>query len=128
MNGVGKRIREMRIMLDIAQKDLGASVGLSSGAISGIESGDRNPPFEAFISICEIAFKATFNLDWLLFGYGEPLKTIDEVKNALTEEEDDLVKIYRDLDKEGRRILLGRATEQARDARLEGNKEEAGNS
>lgn len=126
MNGIGARIRDMRTMLDINQKELGMMVGLSSGAVSSIEAGERNPPFDAFLSICEVAYKATINLDWLVCGHGDPLKTLEEIRSAYSEEEDDLLQMYRSLAREGQRIVMGHATEQVQIARLEGDKAKTG--
>lgn len=125
MSDIGSRIKEMRTMLNVSQRELAETIDLSSGAISSIEAGARNPPFEAFMKICELAHKASFNLEWLLFNDGEPLKPADEVRIRLTEDESDLVEMYNLLGKEGKRVVMGTATQQTQMAKLEGGKDNA---
>lgn len=51
--GFGKRIRNLRIEQDLAQRDLGAKSGVSYAYISRIESEERLPSLSALIRIAE---------------------------------------------------------------------------
>lgn len=170
MSNIGHRIKKVRKILDISSPDFLEAVGLSSGALSDIETGKRNPPFEAFLKICDLIYQAGFNLDWFLMGKGDPLKPVDKsaVKNlpsveemlaipekpslrlvgkngdahgfdvpfddegyegdedSLTDEERELIKIFRGLSQKGKWSVLGEATRQERYEKLDGDKEETG--
>lgn len=62
------RIKEIRKAVGLNQADLGTRLGVSPGAVSRWESGDRTIPDSAIISICR---EFNVNETWLRTGYGE---------------------------------------------------------
>ncbi|MEG0366249.1 MAG: helix-turn-helix transcriptional regulator [Coprobacillus sp.] len=77
------RIKELRSVLGLSQKDFADKLGLTDTAISKIEKGDRNPSEQTIKSVCR-----EFNIDyfWLTEGKGDmftsfPETIIDEVVN-----------------------------------------------
>ena len=54
MDKIGERIRQQRESLGFNQSELGKKVGLTSGAISMIEKGERKPSYEIIIKLSEV--------------------------------------------------------------------------
>lgn len=60
---IGHRLRLVRRVLDLNQKEFAAAAGLSSNHYNMIEQGERYPSFRALIALCE-AHRITS--DWVL--------------------------------------------------------------
>lgn len=72
---MNERIYELRKHLNLTQEELGNSIGITRGAVSKIESGDRNVTDQVIKAICR-----EFNVDeiWLRTGEGEMFIQPDE--------------------------------------------------
>jgi repressor LexA len=64
-----RRIKHVRKLLNVSQKDFAASVGISQGHLCVIEKQDRRPLVTLLKAIC---YEHKVSLDWLLNGEGEP--------------------------------------------------------
>ena len=68
MSNLGDRIKSVRESFSCKQADFGKLIGLSSGAMSEVENGKRQPTLEALISICKLAADKGVSLEWLMTG------------------------------------------------------------
>ena len=90
----GKRVKNIRKELDIAQKDFATKLGLSGSFLSEVEKGKTKPGFEFFKSII---LKIKVNPIYLYTGEGPLfLGKIPDTEN----ENDDILKIEITEDKE----------------------------
>jgi repressor LexA len=64
------RLKQVRKMLKMSQKDFAASVGMSQGHLCVIERGEHEPTNTLLKAIC---YEHKVNEKWLLTGKGEPL-------------------------------------------------------
>jgi len=64
------RIKTLRKMLALSQKEFAGTIGISQGHLCVIEKGSHLPSDTLIMAICH-RFRA--NESWLLNGYGEPL-------------------------------------------------------
>jgi len=76
---IGKRLRKLREQLGWSQAVLAKKIGFSSKAISHWEKGERDIPTKALIELKKLGV----NIDWLLTGEGEPLKTNPETQELV---------------------------------------------
>lgn len=65
MENIGKRIRERRKELQLTQNDIKSACGISSGALSEIENGNRTPSIALFHALSEVL---SCSMDWLATG------------------------------------------------------------
>lgn len=65
---LGERIKKIRRMVDLTQRDFGSRIGIKPNSVSLIESGDRNASEQVLLSICR---EFNVNETWLRFGEGE---------------------------------------------------------
>ena len=109
MDTIGKRIRYARKINKLSLTEVKDKTGLSTGNLSELENDKFAPSSNALIE-----FKQLFDvsIDWLLTG--EPPMTLIKSENVmeipepyLNEEEKELLKAYRKLDKEKRRDIQG---------------------
>ena len=86
-NSINKRIKTLRISLNLSQTEFANKIGTTLTTISRIENGGSTPQISTTKKIIEI-----FNIDseWLLNGngsmYSEDLSKIDKSKNNWKEE------------------------------------------
>ena len=92
------------------KKDLAEKLGTNSTTIIGWEKENRNPSSGMIVPICEF-FNITPNE---LFDY-------DATTAGLSEEERELIDMFRSLDRKGRRAVLHEADVQEDRVRLEGD-------
>ncbi|GAA4655200.1 hypothetical protein GCM10023142_23380 [Anaerocolumna aminovalerica] len=104
MEHIGKRLSYVRKnIFKLNQKDFSNLIGVSQGALSDIENGNRGLSMEALIYLCKYSKgDNSFSFSWLLLGEGEPLNL--EVP-LLTDDEQELLNSYRLLDNRGRHII-----------------------
>jgi len=104
MEHIGKRLSYVRKnFYNLSQKDFSALIGVSQGALSDVENGNRGLSMEALISLYEHSIEdIPFSFAWLLLGKGEPLSS--DIPQ-LTEDEQELLNSYRQLDNRGRHII-----------------------
>jgi len=109
LDTIGKRIRYARKINKLSLTEVKDKTGLSTGNLSELENDKFAPSSNTLIE-----FKQLFDIsiDWLLTG--EPPMKLIKSENVmeipepyLNEEEKELVKAYRKLDKEKRRDIQG---------------------
>ncbi|MCP5046062.1 MAG: helix-turn-helix transcriptional regulator [bacterium] len=64
----GERLRELRSLLEISQKDFAAKMGIAASFLSEVEKGKTKPGYNFLIKLAEIF---NVNPSWVLLGYGE---------------------------------------------------------
>ena len=62
------RVKEVRKMLGITQKEFGESAGIDRRYVAKVECGSQNPSFKF---LRNISIKHKLSLDWLLYGVGQ---------------------------------------------------------
>jgi transcriptional regulator with XRE-family HTH domain len=112
MNSIGKRIRFIRKANNLTLTDINKKTGLSTGNLSELENDKFLPSANALIQ-----FRKIFNtsIDWILTGeeYNTDLNSkIREQKQKYiseqyTDEEKQLIKIYRKLDGSAKQNIWG---------------------
>ncbi len=100
MENIGKRIREARKKCGYTMAKLHELTGLSTGHISDIENGHNMPTATSLIPLSRVF---GCSIDWLLTGEEEIRKTeclgmTDEHAISLTDDEADLIMMYKLLD------------------------------
>lgn len=109
MDTIGKRIRYVRKINKLSLTDVKDKTGMSTGNLSELENDKFAPSSNSLIE-----FRKLFgvSIDWLLTG--EPPVTFAKNDNInessglyLSEEEKELIKSYRKLDKDKRRDIQG---------------------
>ena len=105
-----ERLKELRRLLGINQKKFGENIGVSTSAISRLESGDINFTEQMIITICR---EFNVNRAWFVEGVGDmfvdlPDTILDELSLQfdLTEEEKELVSDFCKLPKEQRAVIV----------------------
>ncbi len=88
MNSIGERIRHLRKVNKLTQKEFASLINLSQGRLSELEQNKTKPSSDTLISICK-NFKISIN--WLLIG--EEI-SLDNIKT------DDALLEYLELNKE----------------------------
>lgn len=109
---MNKRIKEVRKTLNLTQKKFGEKVGVTEGAFSNIEKGNRNVTEQMFKSICR---EFNVNEEWLRTGNGKMFKkenlfSLDEFlkKQEATDLEIEIVKLLFSFDKNTRGELISK--------------------
>ncbi len=110
MDTIGKRIRYVRKINKLSLTDVKDKTGMSTGNLSELENDKFAPSSNSLI-----AFRKLFgvSIDWLLTGEEPPVAfakndNINESSGLyLSEEEKELIKSYRKLDKDKRRDIHG---------------------
>ena len=73
---IGKRIKELRLSLNVSQEKLGEAIGVTDNHISKIESGNTSVSLNVFIKLCKYF---NVSMDYLLFGAVDKTKTKNDV-------------------------------------------------
>lgn len=68
IDGLNKRIYELRSALNLSQEVFGAKIGVTRSAVSNYESGGRNITDRTILIICS---EFNVNEEWLKYGNGE---------------------------------------------------------
>lgn len=95
---IGERIRIRRKELKITQTQIQEEIGISSGNLSGIESGKSLPSTSALIGLSKILDCTT---DWILTGNPPMLRN-----KAFSDIEDFLISGYRELPEDDKEELI----------------------
>jgi len=89
--GIGQRIKALRIEKDLTQDELGEKLGLDKGTVSKMERDENAPTAKTLLTLKKLFGVST---DWILTGEGlkHPLEidTDDEYGQGLLEMIDDL--------------------------------------
>ncbi len=119
MNTIGERIKFLRMEKGLSAQALGDIIGRSKSNISGYETGKYDPSASTVISLCEYFGVAA---DWLLTGMDVHKSEQEEFDHPrlrfevycdgqpLTEEEADLVAMFRVLDAKSREYAFDSVT------------------
>ena len=94
---IGERIKKRRIELNITGKQVYEIAGISTGNLSGIESGKSLPSAMALLGLSKIL---SCSVDWILTGK-TPISEIGEEVVNLTNDEKELLLTYKQLDRRG---------------------------
>jgi len=114
----------MRKKLSYKVVEFGKLVGLSIGAMSEVENDNRQPPFKALLSICELAFENDIDLPWLLLGKYSNTNILHENNVDLTQDEKQILSAFRSFDLRGRAAIMNAVIyEQDRLGAIDGSKE-----
>lgn len=89
MMSIGKRIEDRRKELKLTQTDIKRECGISSGALSEIENGNRTPSIITFQLLSQTL---NCSMDWLATGNSSDAENI-----FISECEDNLLKGFREL-------------------------------
>lgn len=68
INDYGKRLREIRNILDVSQKDFASRLGISPSFLSELEIGKTKPGYNFLVKLAE-AFD--ISPSWVLLGHGQ---------------------------------------------------------
>lgn len=113
---LGERVLAIMREKGLTQKELADGIGAPPQTISGWSKKNRSPTADYVIPICRF-FKITPNE---LYGYDE----IQFDRIELTDDEEELLDIFRRLDRRGRRAVLHAADMEDDRVRLEGDNAE----
>lgn len=96
MKSIGERIRDRRKELQLTQNDIKSACGISSGALSEIENGNRTPSVLAFHALSEVL---QCTMDWLATGESphEESAEISTYGDSISDNESELLKGFRQL-------------------------------
>lgn len=106
---MNERIKEIRKIVELSQKDFGEKIGVGKTAISKIEKGENSPSEQTIKSICR---EFNVNYAWLKEGLGDmfsdlPDTLLDQVADEYDLDDLDtlIVKRYMQLSKEKRQVI-----------------------
>ena len=108
----GERIRELRLLADMSQEELGRRVGLQRAAINKYEKGRvTNIPIETIEQIAKVFdVSPTYIVGWDEEAHGNPLaaevKVLQGVKRFYGSEGVELLESFTNLNTKGRKRLL----------------------
>ncbi len=121
MKSIGERIRDRRKELHLTQNDIKSACGISSGALSEIENGNRTPSVVIFHALANVL---ECSMDWL--ATGESSKTENASSSAsgdvLNDVESELLKGFRQLDQDDQDELMGLLALKLRKVKRDGEK------
>lgn len=126
MNTLGERLKHLRETNNVKQNDLSEATGISRSNISKIESNSLNPTANAVIAIAQYF---NVSIDWLLTGLNAHVSSnTEEISNEstvtdLSNEEVELITVWRDLDSERKTIAKGKLFELRYDQRSSNKKD-----
>ena len=105
MKSVGERIRNRRKELRLTQTDIRAACGISSGALSEIENGNRTPSIITFHALSEVL---QCSMDRLATGESLDAESLfaSSSENLKLRTEAELLKGFRQLDKNHQNELI----------------------
>ena len=104
---LGQRIKYLRQTVKEPQAKFASHIGISQGNLSDMEKDKYLPSLSTLTALIEYY---GFASDWILFGIG-PLYAIDykeydeKSDNSLSDDDNELLSVYRDLDPEGKSIV-----------------------
>ncbi|EGT3653521.1 helix-turn-helix family protein [Clostridioides difficile CD149] len=101
---MNNRIKELRQIKHLSQKEFGETLNLSQNHISSIEKGVRTVTDRTINDICD---KYNVNKKWLLTGQGEIFKDVLEGFNLDNSEVEEFIRLFYEVDSETREYVLG---------------------
>ncbi|MCD8208568.1 MAG: helix-turn-helix domain-containing protein [Bacteroidales bacterium] len=106
----GYRIAEERKKLGLTQRQLAEKLKVSQKSISKYERDDRRPSYETLL---EMSILFGVSVDYLV-GTGAPPVPSAPAAQALTDEEAELLRYYRSLDRLDQRWIMGQIVDLLR--------------
>lgn len=102
METIGDRLRKLREARQLTQDQVAEKIGVRQGSYTQLETGKTKTPRSS--NLAKYARLYGVDPEWLMTGKGSqhPIST-------LSDDESDLVVVYRSLSPEGRGYVLGRA-------------------
>ena len=88
---MNERIKELRSIVGLSQREFGERIGIVKTAVSKIEKGENSPREQTILSICR---EFNVNYAWLKEGLDELDKKIVKSYMQLTEEKRKVIKEY----------------------------------
>lgn len=88
--GLGKRLQEQRLLKNLSQKEVAASVGVSASIISNYESSERTPSVEILMALARLYHCST---DYLL-GFDQDEKGMFLDVSMLSDEQKKLLQHF----------------------------------
>ena len=107
MKSIGGRIRDRRKELHLTQNDIKSTCGISSGALSEIENGNRTPSIILFHTLSEVL---QCSMDWLATGESSDTENtifFSTEECCVSSTEVELLKGFRHLDQDDQDELMG---------------------
>lgn len=109
LSNLNERIKKLRIVLSLSQREFGERIGISKTSVSRLEKNERNPSEQTIKSICR---EFNINYAWLKDGIGDMfLNTskdlFDQLANKYNLNEFDIkvIKRYVNFSKEQRHLI-----------------------
>lgn len=106
MKSIGERIKYRRKELHLTQTDIKAACGISSGALSEIENGNRTPSVIIFHELSEVL---QCSMDWLATGKSPntEISSTFASEDFKSNTENELLTGFRQLDQDDQEELMG---------------------
>ncbi|MGF6990381.1 transcriptional regulator with XRE-family HTH domain [Lachnospiraceae bacterium PM6-15] len=105
---LGSKISNLRKKLKMNQREFAKAIGVSNGAVAMWETNKRQPDLETLLKLANFFNVST---DYLLGKEQTPTNIITELdspsEKAFSQEEQDVINYFRQLDKEDRQWIVG---------------------
>lgn len=102
MEPVGKRIKRLRTERGLSQRQVADAIGIKQPSLGDIETGESKNP--AALTLIKLAKLFAIDPEHLLTGKGP-----HQAVNALSQDESELLQLFRALSEAGRAYVLSRA-------------------
>lgn len=102
MDTVGKRIRELRSARKLTQEQVAKAIGIKQGSFTQLETGKSKGP--ATSTLFRLARFFDVDPEWLMTGKGSQQQI-----SSLSEQESELILLFRSVSQEAQQYVLGRA-------------------
>ena len=116
MTSIGERIKNRRLELGLTQTDIYQACGISSGALSKIENGNRTP---SVLSFYELSKVLKCSMDWLTTGFSS-----NEQISEICQKEEVLLEGFRKLGEEDQYEIMEILAMKLRKVKRDGRKME----
>lgn len=116
MTSIGERIKNRRLELGLTQTDIYQACGISSGALSKIENGNRTP---SVLSFYELSKVLKCSMDWLTTGFSS-----NEQISEFCQKEEELLEGFRKLGEEDQYEIMEILAMKLRKVKRDGEKME----
>ena len=113
MTSIGERIKNRRLELGLTQTDIYQACGISSGALSKIENGNRTPSVLSFSKVLKCS------MDWLTTGFSS-----NEQISEICQKEEELLEGFRKLGEEDQYEIMEILAMKLRKVKRDGRKME----
>lgn len=98
-----QHLKDLRESLGMTQAEFGKSVGIAKSTYNNYEKGIREPKSDFWIAV---ATEYGVTIDYLMGFSNDPHRTSDMQKNASSSQDEALLKLFHQLNEEGKQRLL----------------------